>query len=56
VRTGDDVVVSKTGFISASGGCVVMFMNTQFGQRIVALLGSKNTHTRFPEAEKLANN
>jgi len=56
VRTTDDVVVSKTGFINSSGGCVVMLMNTQFGQRIIALLGSKNTHTRFPEAEKLANN
>ena len=56
VRTTDDVVVSKTGFINESGGCVVMLMNTQFGQRIVALLGSRNTHTRFPEAQTLANN
>ena len=56
VRTTDDIVVSKTGFINSSGGCVVMLMNTQFGQRIVALLGSRNTHTRFPEAQKLANN
>jgi len=56
VRTTDDVVVSKTGYIHQSGGCVVMLMNTQFGQRIVALLGSKNTHTRFPEAQHLANN
>jgi len=56
VRTTDDVVVSKTGYIHQSGGCVVMLMNTRFGQRIVALLGSKNTHTRFPEAQSLANN
>jgi D-alanyl-D-alanine endopeptidase (penicillin-binding protein 7) len=56
VRTTDDVIVSKTGFISASGGCVVMLMDTPVGQRIVALLGSRNTHTRFPEAQKLANN
>ena len=56
VRTTDDVVVSKTGFINESGGCVVMLMNTQFGQRVVAVLGSRNTHTRFPEAQKLANN
>ena len=56
VRTTNDVIVSKTGFISASGGCLVMLMDTPFGQRIVALLGSRNTHTRFPEAQKLANN
>jgi D-alanyl-D-alanine endopeptidase (penicillin-binding protein 7) len=50
VRATDDVIVSKTGYIHQSGGCVVMLMNTQFGQRIVAVLGSKNTRTRFPEA------
>lgn len=55
VRTTDDVTVSKTGFIGASGGCVVMLMNTSLGQRVVALLGSKNTRTRFPEAQKVAN-
>ena len=49
----DDVVVSKTGFINSSGGCLVMLMNTEVGQRIIALLGSRNTHTRFPEAEQL---
>ena len=55
VRTTDDIVVSKTGYIHQSGGCVVMLMHTQFGERIIALLGSKNTHTRFPEAQTLAN-
>ena len=49
----DDVVVSKTGFINSSGGCLVMLINTHLGQRIIALLGSRNTHTRFPEAEEL---
>ena len=51
----DDVVVSKTGFINSSGGCLVMLMETKLGQRIIALLGSRNTHTRFPEAEELIN-
>ena len=55
VRNTDDVIVSKTGYIHQSGGCVVMLMNTQFGQRIVALLGSKNTRTRIPEAQTVAN-
>lgn len=56
VRSTDEVIVSKTGYISSSGGCLVMLKNTEFGQRIIALLGSRNTHTRFPEAEKLINN
>ena len=49
-----DFVVSKTGYIRASGGCIVMMLNTKIGQRIVVLLNSKNTHTRIPEAQKLA--
>lgn len=46
--------VSKTGYIRASGGCIVMMLDTQLGRRIVVILGSKNTHTRIPEAELLA--
>jgi D-alanyl-D-alanine endopeptidase (penicillin-binding protein 7) len=46
-----DFVVSKTGFIRASGGCIVMMLDTDLGRRIVVVLGSKNTHTRIPEAE-----
>jgi D-alanyl-D-alanine carboxypeptidase len=49
-----DFIVSKTGYIRASGGCIVMMLNTDVGQRIVVVLGSKNTHTRIPEAEFIA--
>lgn len=49
-----DFVVSKTGFINASGGCIVMMLDTELGRRIVVILGSKNTHTRIPEAEFIA--
>jgi serine-type D-Ala-D-Ala endopeptidase (penicillin-binding protein 7) len=49
-----DFTVSKTGYIRASGGCIVMMLDTEIGQRIVVLLGSKNTHTRIPEAEFIA--
>jgi D-alanyl-D-alanine endopeptidase (penicillin-binding protein 7) len=49
-----DFVVSKTGFINASGGCIVLMMDTEIGRRIVVVLGSKNTHTRIPEAEFIA--
>jgi D-alanyl-D-alanine endopeptidase (penicillin-binding protein 7) len=44
-----DLTVSKTGYILASGGCIVMMAK----QKIVVILGSKNTHTRIPEAEAL---
>lgn len=49
-----DFIVSKTGYIRASGGCIVMMLDTNLGRRIVVLLGSKNTRTRIPEAESLA--
>lgn len=48
-------LVSKTGYIRASGGCIVMMLDTAFGRRIVILLNSKNTKTRIPEAEFIAN-
>ena len=47
-------LVSKTGYIHASGGCIVMMLDTELGRRIVVVLGSKNTHTRIPEAEFIA--
>ena len=51
-----EFIVSKTGYIRASGGCIVMMLDTDVGRRIVVVLGSKNTHTRIPEAEFIANN
>lgn len=49
-----EFVVSKTGYIRASGGCIVMMLDTDIGRRIVVVLGSKNTKTRIPEAEFIA--
>jgi serine-type D-Ala-D-Ala endopeptidase (penicillin-binding protein 7) len=49
-----EFIVSKTGYIRASGGCIVMMLDTDLGRRIVVLLGSKNTHTRIPEATFIA--
>jgi D-alanyl-D-alanine endopeptidase (penicillin-binding protein 7) len=46
-----DFIISKTGYIKASGGCIVMMLDTDVGKRIVVVLGSKNTKTRIPEAE-----
>ena len=50
VGKGVDFIVSKTGWIRASGGCIVMMLQTMNGIRTVVLLGSKNTRTRIPEA------
>jgi D-alanyl-D-alanine endopeptidase (penicillin-binding protein 7) len=50
VGHGYDFIVSKTGFINKSGGCIVMKLKTLHGIRTVVLLGSKNTRTRIPEA------
>jgi len=49
-------IVSKTGYINASGGCIVMMLDTDIGKRIVIVLGSKNTRTRIPEAEFIFEN
>lgn len=54
VKNTNNVRVSKTGFINSSGGCVVMLLDTELGERVIVLLGSRNTRTRFPEAEKIA--
>ena len=51
-----EFIVSKTGWITASGGCIVMMLDTEIGRRIVVVLGSKNTRTRIPEAEFIATN
>ena len=46
-----DIQVSKTGWTTRAGGCIVMLLDTDKGRRIVVVLGSKNTHTRIPEAD-----
>jgi D-alanyl-D-alanine endopeptidase (penicillin-binding protein 7) len=54
VRKSDNIIVSKTGFINKSGGCLVMLLDTELGQRVIILLGSKNTKTRIPEAKEIS--
>jgi len=53
VKKNENIIVSKTGYINASGGCIVMLADTGVGERIVVLLHSKNTRTRIPEAEHI---
>ena len=49
-----EFIVSKTGYIRAAGGCIVLMVDTDLGKRIVVLLNSKNTKTRIPEANHLS--
>ena len=51
-----DFIISKTGFISKSGGCIVMMLETAKGIRTVVLLGSKDMKTRIPEAASIIRN
>jgi D-alanyl-D-alanine endopeptidase (penicillin-binding protein 7) len=48
-----NTVLSKTGFIKSSGGCIVMSINFETSRRIFIILGSKNTKTRIFDLEKL---
>lgn len=50
-----EIQVSKTGWTTRAGGCIVMLMNTEYGQRIVVVLGSKSIKTRIPEAEFISS-
>jgi D-alanyl-D-alanine endopeptidase (penicillin-binding protein 7) len=52
-RKRDDIIISKTGWINASGGCLVMLVDTELGRRIVVVLNSKTIKTRIPDAEYL---
>lgn len=52
VRTGaEPILVSKTGYTSAAGGCLATLMK----DRVVIVLGSRNTHTRISEAQRLSH-
>jgi D-alanyl-D-alanine endopeptidase (penicillin-binding protein 7) len=56
VKENGAIRVSKTGYIHQSGGCIAMLVDTDVGPRVIVLLGSKNTHTRIPEAQELILN
>jgi D-alanyl-D-alanine endopeptidase (penicillin-binding protein 7) len=52
-RKRNDIIVSKTGWIRASGGCLVMLVDTDAGRRVIIVLNSKTIKTRIPDAEYL---
>lgn len=47
------ITLSKTGFTRAAGGCLVMVLDSEFGKRVLILLGSRNVRTRVPDMETL---
>tara|TARA_R110000868_G_scaffold159061_5_gene387531 strand:- start:2128 stop:2880 length:753 start_codon:yes stop_codon:yes gene_type:complete len=49
-------LVSKTGYISKSGGCIAVMQETPHGVRIAIVLGSKDTKTRILEFQSLTTN
>lgn len=53
VKKSNNIKISKTGYISASGGCIAMLIDTSVGERVIVLLGSKNTQTRINEVKKI---
>jgi len=43
----DNILLSKTGWITASGGCLVMVVQEQGKRLVIILLNSRNTMTRI---------
>ena len=51
----NDILVTKTGWITASGGCIAMIVVKHAKKFAVIILGSQNTRTRLTEANQLIN-
>ena len=52
-KPGWDFILSKTGFINESGGCLVVVMRIGGKDYSVALLGSSNTRQRWKDLSQL---
>jgi D-alanyl-D-alanine endopeptidase (penicillin-binding protein 7) len=48
-----EIVISKTGWIQKSGGCLLLGIHDRGRRLAVILLNSRNTHTRIRDAELL---
>ena len=51
-----NVIVSKTGYVRASGGCLVMSANINGQKKLFVVLNSKTTRTRIRDMEQLILN
>ena len=48
-----DIIVSKTGWIRKSGGCLIMLIQDQTKKRAIVVLNSRNTRTRILDGDLL---
>jgi D-alanyl-D-alanine endopeptidase (penicillin-binding protein 7) len=48
-----NVIVSKTGYVRLSGGCLVMSVNIKGQKKLFVVLNSKTTRTRIRDMEQL---
>jgi D-alanyl-D-alanine endopeptidase (penicillin-binding protein 7) len=48
-----NVIVSKTGYVRASGGCLVMSVMIKGQKRLFVVLNSNTTRTRIRDMETL---
>jgi D-alanyl-D-alanine endopeptidase (penicillin-binding protein 7) len=48
-----DVLVSKTGYVKASGGCLIMSLTHNGQKKLFVVLNSKTTRTRIHDMEQL---
>ncbi len=53
VRKYKDIIISKTGWIRKSGGCLVMLVEDHVGKRAIVVLNSRNTRTRITDGDLL---
>jgi D-alanyl-D-alanine endopeptidase (penicillin-binding protein 7) len=51
-----NVIVSKTGYVRASGGCLVMSVYIRNQKRLFVVLNSNTTRTRIHDMEQLILN
>ncbi len=49
VKKYKDIIISKTGWIKNSGGCLVMLVEDHIGKRAIVVLNSRNTRTRITD-------
>ena len=53
VKKYKNIVISKTGWIRKSGGCLVMLVQDHLSKRAIVVLNSRNTRTRIVDGDLL---
>ena len=53
VNEHSDILISKTGWTRAAGGCIAMLVGTGAEEKVIIILGSQSVRTRIAEANLL---